>query len=99
MSAFREANIENIVWSCGCSVIPYECFYRSKLERIDNIKHVADICEKAFANSKLKSLDLSGTAAAFIGKQAFTAIEQGKVVPPYYIPKDVWDLAFAADAK
>lgn len=93
-AAFSECKIKEIVWPSGCSVIPYECFYRSKLERIGNAEHVTAICEKAFAYSQLQALDLSGTAVNFIGKQAFAAIGQETVIPPYYTPKDVWDSAF-----
>lgn len=85
VQAFRCSQVRNIEWPTGCKEIPRGCFYMSELETISNLQNVEAIGEYAFYEAKhLRNLDLSNSMILSIGGRAFSGVDKGTNIFPYY---------------
>lgn len=55
--SFSTAEIEEVIWSEGCKIIPGGCFWSSKIKKVSNISNVIGIGTSAFEKSELKEID------------------------------------------
>lgn len=49
--AFKDAIVDEIVWSGGCKIIPQNCFYKCTLKKLTNTNKVAEAQPYAFSES------------------------------------------------
>lgn len=57
VQAFRNTNIEELIWPASCYVIPDSCFSESTIKKIKNIENVNRVDNLAFAKTKIQKIN------------------------------------------